>query len=316
MILSGFTDEAGPDLETQIKATKELGWTHLSARMIGGKNLHDLDEASFHAVAERLEEAGIHVLELGSLIGSWSKSIDSDFELTRAEINRAIPRMQRLGTSMVRIMSYAQKPWGEDQAEAERFRRLREIVDRFSDAGISALHENCMNWGGMSPAHTLRLVDAVPDLKLIFDTGNPVFQRDRSKPEPHPWQDAFEFYKQVKDHVAHIHIKDCLHPREGEADPERYTMPGDGRARLPEILRELKADGYEGAFTIEPHVATVFHASHEQSTPAAQRYRSFVDYGKAFATLLKDHFDPATPLPEDMLPPVGFAPSSNKLIQP
>ncbi|HAQ57798.1 MAG TPA: sugar phosphate isomerase/epimerase, partial [Opitutae bacterium] len=41
MQLSGFTDEAGQGLATQIKATKALGWTHLSARSIDGQNIHD-----------------------------------------------------------------------------------------------------------------------------------------------------------------------------------------------------------------------------------------------------------------------------------
>lgn len=286
MILSGFTDEAGQDLETQIKATKELGWTHLSARGIGGTNLHELSEAAFNTVADRLDEAEIKVLELGSLIGNWAKSIESDFELTLAEVDRAIPRMQRLGTQLVRIMSYAQKPWGEDQQEAERFRRLREIVARFSNAGLTAVHENCMNWGGMSPANTLRLIEEVPGLKLVFDTGNPVFQRDRSKPEPHPWQDPLEFYRAIQEHVAHVHIKDCLNPPEGETEPERYTMPGEGNARLEEILDALNADGYSGAFAIEPHVATVFHASDPSEVSAEQCYQSYIDYGQAFEGLL------------------------------
>ncbi|WP_052293174.1 sugar phosphate isomerase/epimerase family protein [Coraliomargarita akajimensis] len=287
MILTGFTDEAGQDLETQIKATKELGWTHLSARSINGKNLHDLPEDEFAAVADRLDEAGIQVIEFGSLIGSWSKPIESDFALTLAEIDRAIPRMQRLGTQMIRIMSYGQKPWGEDQQEAERFRRLREIVQRFADAGLSAIHENCMNWGGFSAQHSLRLVEEVPGLKLIFDTGNPVFQRDRSKPEPYPWQDALEFYQAVKAHVVHVHIKDCLNPPAGSDEPEKYTLPGEGQGRLPEILSALKADGYQGAYAIEPHVATVFHAKEGDAVDAQQCYTSYVEYGKAFAALAR-----------------------------
>ena len=128
------------------------------------------------------------------MIGNWGKRIASDFSITLAEIALAIPRMQRLETPIIRIMSYAQEPWGQDQHEAERFRRLREIVNRFADAGITAIHENCMNWGGFSADHTLRLVEEVPGLKLVFDTGNPVFQRDRSKPEPYPWQDPMEFW--------------------------------------------------------------------------------------------------------------------------
>ncbi len=286
MILSGFTDEAGQDLETQIKATQALGWKHISARSIGGTNIHELPESRFAAIADRLDAAGIHVIEFGSLIGSWSKPIDSDFDQTLGEIERAIPRMHRLGSRYIRVMSYAQNTWGTDQQEAKRFRRLRAIVARFADAGLHALHENCMNWGGFSADHTLRLIAEVPGLKLIFDTGNPVFQRDRSKPEPYPWQDALEFYQQVKEHVAHVHIKDCLHPREGSSEPERYTLPGEGQARLAEILRALNNDGYDGAYAIEPHVATVFHDDNKESVNAGQCYSSFVNYGRAFEKLL------------------------------
>ncbi len=286
MILSGFTDEAGQPLETQIKATQELGWSHLSARSIGGTNLHELPDEEFAKVADRLDEAGIHVLEFGSLIGNWAKSIDSDFETTLAEIGRAIPRMQRLNTKMIRIMSYAQKPWGEDQKEAERFHRLREIVKRFDDAGLQAIHENCMNWGGFSAEHSLRLIEEVPGLKLVFDTGNPVFQRDRTKPEPHPWQDALEFYETVKDHVAHVHIKDCLNPPQGSSEPKKYTLPGEGSGRVPEILSALKRDGYQGGLAIEPHVATVFHAAKGEEVDEQQCYDSYVEYGRALEALL------------------------------
>lgn len=282
MILSGFTDEAGQDLETQIQATQALGWKHLSARSINGQNIHDLPENDFDRAADRLDEAGMQVIEFGSLIGSWSKPIESDFAITIGEIERSIPRMQRLGTQLIRIMSYAQKPWGEDQHEAERFRRLREIVARFADAGLQAVHENCMNWGGFSASHTLRLVEEVPGLKLVFDTGNPLFQRDRSKAEPYPWQDPLEFYQVIKAHVAHVHIKDCLNPLEGSNEPERYTSPGEGEARLAEILAALDANHYTGAYAIEPHVATVFHCKGRSMASAQEQYNSYVDYGRAF----------------------------------
>ncbi|PXA05388.1 sugar phosphate isomerase/epimerase [Coraliomargarita sinensis] len=287
MQLSGFTDEAGKDLATQIKACKELGWTHLSARSIGGTNIHELSEDDFRQAADQLDEAGIQVVEFGSLIGNWAKPISSDFDITLAEIDRAIPRMKRLNTNCVRIMSYAMEPWGENQQDTERFRRLREIVKRFEGAGLQAVHENCQNYGGFSAEHTLRLVEEVPGLKLVFDTGNPVFTRDRSKPEPHPWQDALEFYRAVKAHVAHVHVKDCLNPPEGSTEPEKYTMPGEGQARLLETLKEMKADGYNGGFAIEPHVATVFHVQDGQEPDWQQCYDSFIAYGKAFEAMVR-----------------------------
>lgn len=278
--LTGFADEASRDFQRQIQATREIGWSNLSARMVGENNIHDLPEDEFMKVADRLDEAGIHVPEFGSLIGNWGKKIDGDFSITLAEIARAIPRMKRLGSGLIRIMSFAQEPWGENQNEKERFRRLREIVARFADHGIVAAHENCMNWGGFSAAHTLRLVEEVPGLKLVFDTGNPIFQKDRSAPEPYPWQDPFDFWQRVRDHVVHIHIKDCRHPVSDLVEP-KYTMPGEGDAKISEILTDAFARGYDGYIAIEPHVATVFHAA--GAVDWDECYRSYVEYGRRFS---------------------------------
>jgi len=137
MYLTGFADEAAQDLASQIKATQEIGWSRISARGVNGANIHELPESDFHTVADQLDEAGITIPEFGSLIGNWGKNITTDFEITLAEIERAIPRMTRLGTKLVRIMSYAQEPWGEEQQEEERFRRLREIHARFADNWIA-----------------------------------------------------------------------------------------------------------------------------------------------------------------------------------
>ncbi|MGJ8671987.1 sugar phosphate isomerase/epimerase family protein [Rubritalea sp.] len=289
MKLTGFADEAARDLSTQIKATKELGWDYISARGINGKNIHELSEPEFDTAAGELDTAGIKVAEFGSLIGNWAKSIHTDFDITLGEVERAIPRMQRLGTDIVRVMSYAQEPWGQDQLEQERFHRLREITHRFNDAGLTVAHENCMNWGGFSAEHTLRLVEEVPNLKLIYDTGNPVFQKDRSKPNSDgsfPWQDALEFYKAVKEHIIHIHIKDCLNPVAEDEEPE-YVFPGTGQAYVKEILTDLAEFNYSGFIAIEPHVATVFHVTDGQEPDWQQCYDSYVSYGRRLEAMMR-----------------------------
>ena len=63
MILTGFADEAAQDLATQIKATKELGWGHISARGIEGENIHDLSDSAFDEAYGQLEEAGVKIAE-------------------------------------------------------------------------------------------------------------------------------------------------------------------------------------------------------------------------------------------------------------
>ncbi len=287
MKFTGFTDEAGRDLATQIRVTQELSWNHLSLRGIDGTNVHELSDSDFELAVEQIQSAGLQVAEFGSLIGSWAKPISSDFAITLGEIDRTIPRMQRLGTQIVRVMSYAQEPWGQEQYEQERFKRLREITARFTDAGLIVAHENCMNWGGFSAEHTLRLIDEVPNLKLIFDTGNPVFQLDRSKPQndgSFPWQDAWDFYQAVKPHICHIHIKDCLNPlKEGE-EPQ-YVYPGEGQGYVSEIMQDLEAIHYQGFVAIEPHVATVFHVADGQEPDWKKCYDSYLKYGKQLANL-------------------------------
>tara|TARA_R110002096_G_scaffold32166_11_gene93741 strand:+ start:3296 stop:4165 length:870 start_codon:yes stop_codon:yes gene_type:complete len=288
MKLTGFADEASRDLNLQIKATRELGWSAISARMVGDLNIHELPDDEFNRVADRLDEAGIHIPEFGSLIANWGKTIASDFDITLGEVERAIPKMQRLKTPLVRVMSYAQNPWGEDQQEEERFRRLREIVKRFDDAGLTAIHENCMNWGGFSAEHTLRLIEEIPGLKLVFDTGNPVFQRDRSNPQAggsFPWQDPFEFWEKVREHVVHIHIKDCQNPV-GDGTEPVYNMPGEGLARVKDILTDAYSRGYDGWIAIEPHVATVFHVKEGEEIDWDQCYRSYVEYGRQLEALM------------------------------
>jgi sugar phosphate isomerase/epimerase len=287
VILTGFTDEAADSIDEQIRVTKRLGWQYLSARTIGSGNIHEIGEDEFEQVVEWLEASNIKVAEFGTLIGNWGKSITSDWTVTLDEINRCIPRMQRLDVKYARIMSYAQLPWGEDQREEERFRRLREITKRFKDAGLEALHENCMNWGGFSPDHTLRLLDEVPGLRLVFDTGNPVFAKDRSKAAPYPWQDSLEFFHKVKHAVAHVHVKDAvMHSSEEGAKPD-YTFPGEGQGHVREILSELKQSGYDGFIAVEPHLAKVFHDDTDQSE-TANASDIYVEYGKRMERLIRD----------------------------
>ncbi len=289
MKLTGFADEAGRDLATQIKATQELGWDYISARGIDGKNIHDLSDEEFDKADAQLKETGIRIAEFGSLIGTWAKSIETDFDITLAEVERCIPRMKRLGTQIVRVMSYAQEPWGQEQHKQERFRRLREITQKFTDAGLITAHENCMNWAGFSAEHTLRLIDEVPDLKLIFDTGNPTFQHDRSKPnsdETFPWQDSLKFFHKIKQHVIHVHIKDCINPISADVEPE-YTYPGEGQSHVKKIITELQQSNYTGFIAIEPHVATVFHAKADKVN-WNQCYQSYVKYGKDLENLINN----------------------------
>ena len=300
MYLTGFADEAGDNLLTQIKATKEIGWNQIESRkvQIGDHpmaNLHDISDAAFDEAAQALSDAGVSVNCFGSTIANWAKHIDQAEDASLEEAKRAIPRMQKLGSKLIRIMSYAvRKENGpESQMIDERVRRLNEIVPLFIDAGLQPVHENCMNYGGMGAEYSLRLLEAVPGLKLVFDTGNPVFTDDKTKPQPYPKQNPWEFYCKVKDHIAYVHIKDGIWLFDD--NKVQYTYPGEGQGDVRAIVKDLLDNGYDGGISMEPHLAAVFHEPNSSADAKAQvAYDTYVEYGKRFNQLLADIGHPAS----------------------
>ena len=155
----------------------------------------------------------------------------------------------------------------------------------FSDEGMIPVHENCMNYGGMGWQFTLKLLENVPGLKLVFDTGNPVGSDDWSKPAPRPRQSAWEFYSHVKEHVAYVHIKD------GVYDPEKektaFTFPGEGQGDVRRIVKDLIQNGYDGGFSIEPHMKVVFH-DESVTAQADARYKTYVEYGRRMQKIIEE----------------------------
>ena len=290
MKLMGIGDEAGVSLATQLAATRDLGWQFIELRAaeLPGHvkaNFHDIPDAAFDAAVKLIEESRVRVYCFGSAVMNWAKKIEDPFDITLGEVKRCLPRMNRLGTKFVRIMSF--KPGDEDyRTPAEVFRRVKDVTNMFLDAGIQPVHENCMNYGGMSWQHTLELLDKCPGLKLVFDTANPVFNPDRSKPKPWPRQDAWEFWTNVRDHVVHIHVKDATWDK--TKNTETYHWPGAGQGYVREILQDAKARGYNAGVSIEPHMVTVFHDPNAKTAPATDAARkNFVEYGKRLEVLLQ-----------------------------
>lgn len=284
MYLTGIADEASQDIFEQINATKELGWNAIESRFVTGENIHDLSDDKFDQVCQALDGSGVYINAFGSAIGNWAKDVRDDFSITEQEIQRTLPRMKKLGAKFVRIMSYKVLE-GEDQLVEERIRRLRLIVESFSAEGITAVHENCMNYGGMSWQHTLELIDAIPGLKLVFDTANPAFNRDHSK-DSKPWQDPLEFYQRVRPHISYVHIKDCLNPSPDNNNKEVYVYPGEGDGRVLEIITDLKNSGYDGGISIEPHLAAIFHSTDSINMPDEDPKEIYIRYGQCLMEML------------------------------
>jgi sugar phosphate isomerase/epimerase len=294
MYYTGFADEAGDSIDVQIQATLELGWSHIESRSVDGVNLTDVSDRTFDRVCEELAAAEVHINCFGSAIANWSRDprSEEDFQYSVEALRRAIPRMQRLGANMIRGMSFGLVEDEElDSPELEQliFDQVGHLVRICEEAGILYLHENCMNYGGMSYMHTLRLLDSIrsPNLRLVFDTGNPVFTDHRLGPTPYRKQASWEFYSNVRDWIHYVHIKDGRYIREsGSIFPlVEYTFPGQGDGDVARIVDDLLQTGYDGGFSIEPHLAVVHHDDSVQSVDEV-RYANYVEYGRRFMRLV------------------------------
>ena len=85
---SGYADEASAALDTQIRATKEVGWSHIEMRNVEvpgfpAGNLHDISDAAFEELVGHLDAAGVRVNSLGSSIATGGKDIRKPFDVCR-----------------------------------------------------------------------------------------------------------------------------------------------------------------------------------------------------------------------------------------
>ena len=294
MYFSGFADEASPSIDGQIEVTRALGWKFIEARQINGVNLHDVSEEVFEEICGKLADAGIAVNCFGSCVANWGwEPLDNDhFNQTRQQLERAIVRMKKLNCTMIRGMSFKaqwQRPAWDPEVEKHVFAKVGTLVRICQDAGVEYLHENCNNYGGQSWKHTLKLLENVPGLKLIFDTGNPVLNFDRSQgDELDKMQDSFEFYSYVKEFIRYVHIKDavCTEKKIGFSGA-RYTFAGEGDGRVREVVADLLKNGYDGGFSMEPHMGSVFHDT-DNDSGEDKRKEIYIEYGRRFEKLIEE----------------------------
>lgn len=284
MFYSGISDEAGPDIQTQIKAHRELGWTHLELRMVNGVNLTQLEDSAFDSVCTAIAGADMSVSCFASAIANWARPITCDPSVDENDLLNAIPRMHRLGTSFIRVMSYPNDPdhpLDEPAWRRESIRRMKNLAKIAEEGGVVMVHENCSGWGGLSAENSNILLGEVnsPALKVVFDTGNPVTYG----------QDSWEYYQAVRKDIVYVHIKDAKKIN-GE---DHYCFCGEGNGCVKEIVGDLLAGGYQGGFSIEPHLAAVIHTG-QQANSADHLYRSYTEYGRRLMKIM-DAVAPAQP---------------------
>lgn len=242
--LSAFADEISPDLDEQLTVLSGEQIRFLDLRSVWGTNVLDFSDQQVAEIKWALDERGIGVAALGSPIGKVA--IDAPFAEHLARFERALELAQILQTPFIRIFSFyppASVSSQHDPSEwrDEVLRRLRELTARARAAKIVLLHENEKEIYGDTIARCVDLLESIndPSFQAAFDPAN--FIQCEQTPYPHA-------YEALRPWLRYVHVKDAL------ADGG-VVAASEGLARWPELLQRLRADGYDGFLSLEPHLA-------------------------------------------------------------
>ncbi|MGC0251669.1 sugar phosphate isomerase/epimerase family protein [Pseudactinotalea sp. Z1748] len=238
--LSGFADEIDADFTRQCTVTRELGLNFIEIRSAWDTGVLDLTDDQLRQARDILTDHSLGVSAIGSPIGKIF--IDDDFPAHLDRMHRAIEVAHHFRAPYIRIFSFFQRPEIDpDEAREEVIRRIRALVELAEPAGVTLLHENEMEIYGDVPERCLDLVTAVDShrFKLAWDPANFVQAGIR------PHTDAYE---QLRPHLEYVQIKDA------RASDGVVVPAGEGDGEVLETIRSLRADDFEGFFSLEPHL--------------------------------------------------------------
>jgi branched-chain amino acid aminotransferase len=238
VIFSAFADEIAPDLDVQLAVLKRHGIGHVDVRVVGGRNVLELDDAEAAALGTQLRAHGLSVATIASPIGK--EPADADPSVVRRRLMRAAALAHLFETDRVRVFGFYPPENGSDWREAS-LQSLRVLVAYAREVGVTLLLENEVGTRADTAEHAADLLESLGDEHFVaaFDPANALRVGDT------PFPDG---YARLTPWIRQVHVKDL--------DEDGRVVPaGFGAAGWPRLFDALKRDGYDGLVSLEPHLA-------------------------------------------------------------
>ena len=240
--ISAFADEIGPDLKLQMDTCEAGGVMHIDVRGIDGINVSSMTLAQAGEYRKRLDDRGFAVPCIGSPLGKIT--MDDDFDAHLELLRHTCEVAGAFGTDLIRMFSFYASE-GRDIADqrGEVMDRLAAMVSVAASAGAVLLHENEKRIYGATPERVKDIFATIrsESFKAVFDPAN--YVEEALAPYDEAWQAGLAdltYYFHVKDKST---ARDCCVPA------------GTGDGQFAEIFADLKARGWSGTMTLEPHLA-------------------------------------------------------------
>ncbi len=232
---SAFADESSSNFLAQVDALKRTGCDYLEIRGLDKGSFTTLTDAEAKEIRKVLADNGLAVWSLGSPIGKIQ--INDDWEAHIEKYKRTLELAGLLDTQRIRLFSFFM-PKNEDPAIYKNLviDRMGVFAELAKKAGVIACHENEKGIYGDIAPRCLEMLQAVGDLRAVFDPANFVQSN----------QETLSAWEMLKPYVDYMHIKD--------AAADGHVVPaGWGAGNVAAIVKEYGEMGGK-VLTLEPHL--------------------------------------------------------------
>lgn len=260
MKLGVITDGISRDLEHALKVMNETGLEYADLQFVWDKEIGDQTPEEIQKIKDLITQYGVKVpcITRHNFVGlpvMTTTTADDAFQKHFEGFKRCIHIAKELESPFVRVMSCRKEmiifghngadQWVASTGAWDKLLKLMEVpVKLAEEEGITLAVETGNNAMITSAYLARKLIDdlGTNHLKVIWDISNTLYCTDI------PYPDGYE---QIKDHLGHIHIKDC------KADIARATVQfcplgeGDMAPYLEDIAAALKRDNYQGFVSLE-----------------------------------------------------------------
>jgi sugar phosphate isomerase/epimerase len=240
--LTGFADEISPELEEQLETLAQESMGYMELRSVWNTNVLDLTDDELDRVKSATAERGIRISSVGSPIGKVP--VTEPFGPHLERFGRAMRVADVMESPYIRVFSFF-IPEGQEPGHyrGEVIDRMGIMASQAEDAGVTLLHENEKDIYGDVPSRCLDILASVdsPALQAAWDAANFVQCGVR------PYKEG---YASLRPYVEYVHVKDAL------SGSNKVVPAGEGDGQLPETFSALRTSGFDGFFSLEPHLAS------------------------------------------------------------
>lgn len=247
-------DEINRDFREAVNIGLQAGLRRYEIRFLKSGRAPMCDESELREIENIRDGEGLEITALSPGLFKWTDTP----EKFRSEMSEVFPRAvelaHRWSLPALVVFGFCKPGATEENADTISGQNVPQwVLESLAEAAEKAEAENlnlfiepepvCWAESGAATAIIIRQVNA-KNLKINYDPCNDAWMLRR---------DPINDFAAVAPFIANVHIKDQLDAPVGSGMPT-WVVPGTGMMNWEAHLHALKAIGYSGAISLEPHI--------------------------------------------------------------